>query len=235
MEAAIAIVHVISGHPGMRRPASASSTTRRASSRTAVNKIADRGGVRSHVHALRAAFAVCMEEQYPRAHVAVKELLVTPGSRRRWCKPPKAGQTPRNGDRQGACVGSRVSARSWIAPSGIRTRATTLKGWRPGPLVDGGGRSEDTRGRSYHPWPPGRLAQLVERLPYTQVAAGSSPAPPTQERPGSPGLSVSRATTRSYESLAWSTAWSTDALPNAIEGSELRTLSRSSASRNGRA
>ena len=39
------------------------------------------------------------------------------------------------------------------APSGIRTRATTLKGWRPGPLVDGGGRSEDTRGRSYHPWP----------------------------------------------------------------------------------
>src|SRR5204863_5168096 len=25
------------------------------------------------------------------------------------------------------------------APSGIRTRATTLKGWRPGPLVDGGG------------------------------------------------------------------------------------------------
>jgi hypothetical protein len=65
------------------------------------------------------------------------------------------------------------------APSGIRTRATTLKGWRPGPLVDGGGRPEDTRGRSYHPWPPGRLAQLVERLPYTQVAAGSSPAPPT--------------------------------------------------------
>ena len=38
--------------------------------------------------------------------------------------------------------------------------------------------SEDTGGRSYHPWPPGRLAQLVERLPYTQVAAGSSPAPP---------------------------------------------------------
>ena len=37
---------------------------------------------------------------------------------------------------------------------------------------------EDSCGRSYHPWPPGRLAQLVERLPYTQVAAGSSPAPP---------------------------------------------------------
>ena len=42
--------------------------------------------------------------------------------------------------------------------------------------------SEDTRGRSYHPWPPGRLAQLVERLPYTQVAAGSSPAPPILSR-----------------------------------------------------
>ena len=73
---------------------------------------------------------------------------------------------------------TRQATEPWIAPSGIRTRATTLKGWRPGPLVDGGGRSEDTRGRSYHPWPPGRLAQLVERLPYTQVAAGSSPAPP---------------------------------------------------------
>src|SRR6186713_1300783 len=42
--------------------------------------------------------------------------------------------------------------------------------------------SEDTGGRSYHPWPPGRLAQLVERLPYTQVAAGSSPAPPISQR-----------------------------------------------------
>jgi hypothetical protein len=41
-----------------------------------------------------------------------------------------------------------------------------------------GRRAEDSCGPSYHPWPPGRLAQLVERLPYTQVAAGSSPAPP---------------------------------------------------------
>ena len=80
--------------------------------------------------------------------------------------------------RVGLTMGSTHGACSRHAPSGIRTRATTLKGWRPGPLVDGGGRSEDTRGRSYHPWPPGRLAQLVERLPYTQVAAGSSPAPP---------------------------------------------------------
>ena len=45
-----------------------------------------------------------------------------------------------------------------------------------------GRRSQDTGGRSYHPWPPGRLAQLVERLPYTQVAAGSSPAPPISQR-----------------------------------------------------
>src|SRR4029078_12108156 len=43
-----------------------------------------------------------------------------------------------------------------------------------------GRRGEDSCGRSYHPWPPGRLAQLVERLPYTQGAAGSSPAPPTR-------------------------------------------------------
>src|SRR4051794_10532329 len=31
------------------------------------------------------------------------------------------------------------------APSGIRTRATTLKGWRPGPLVDGGPRARVLR------------------------------------------------------------------------------------------
>jgi hypothetical protein len=30
------------------------------------------------------------------------------------------------------------------------------------------------------PVAPGRLAQLVERLLYTQVAAGSSPAPPIE-------------------------------------------------------
>jgi hypothetical protein len=34
----------------------------------------------------------------------------------------------------------RGSVKTLDAPSGIRTRATTLKGWRPGPLVDGGGR-----------------------------------------------------------------------------------------------
>ena len=46
--------------------------------------------------------------------------------------------------------------------------------------------SEDTGGRRYHPWPPGRLAQLVERLPYTQVAGGSNPSPPIRERAARP-------------------------------------------------
>ena len=56
-----------------------------------IKKIADRAGVRSHVHALRAAFAVRMDEQYPGRLVAVKELLGTPGLRRRWCT--SAGRT----------------------------------------------------------------------------------------------------------------------------------------------
>src|SRR5436305_11789047 len=42
--------------------------------------------------------------------------------------------------------------------------------WRPG-----------TRGRQYHRW-RGRLAQLVEHLPYKQGVTGSSPVPPTHER-----------------------------------------------------
>src|SRR5690348_15718233 len=37
---------------------------------------------------------------------------------------------------------SRSSSRN--TPDGIRTRAATLKGWRLGPLVDGGGRTEDS-------------------------------------------------------------------------------------------
>ena len=35
---------------------------------------------------------------------------------------------------------------------------------------------------------PGRLAQLVEYLPYTQVAAGSSPAPPIETRMATRGF-----------------------------------------------
>jgi integrase len=40
-----------------------------------VRKVAKPAGVKSHVHALRAAFAVRMDEQYPGHLVAVKELL----------------------------------------------------------------------------------------------------------------------------------------------------------------
>ena len=40
-----------------------------------VKKIADRAGVRAHVHSLRAAFAVRMDELYPGRLIAVKELL----------------------------------------------------------------------------------------------------------------------------------------------------------------
>jgi hypothetical protein len=37
-------------------------------------------------------------------------------------------------------------------------------------------------GRRYHPL-AGRLAQLVERLPYKQEVTGSSPVPPTADLP----------------------------------------------------
>jgi len=40
-----------------------------------VTKVAKRAGVKSHVHALRATFAVRMDEQYLGRLVAVKELL----------------------------------------------------------------------------------------------------------------------------------------------------------------
>lgn len=40
-----------------------------------VKKLAARAGVRSHVHALRAAFAVAFDEQYPGRLIALKELL----------------------------------------------------------------------------------------------------------------------------------------------------------------
>src|SRR5262249_4628035 len=63
------------------------------------------------------------------------------------------------------------------APSGIRTRATALKGPRPGPLVDGGGyldstlslRASDARGP---------VAQLVEQGTFNPKVAGSIPARP---------------------------------------------------------
>ena len=63
------------------------------------------------------------------------------------------------------------------APSGIRTRATTLKGWRPRPLVDGGGGGQNSRERCLH-WPSGPVAQLVEQGTFNPKVAGSIPARP---------------------------------------------------------
>ena len=67
------------------------------------------------------------------------------------------------------------------APSGIRTRATTLKGWRPRPLVDGGGRHQNSREPRLH-WPGGPVAQLVEQGTFNPKVAGSIPARPITER-----------------------------------------------------
>src|SRR5712671_1167928 len=65
------------------------------------------------------------------------------------------------------------------APSGIRTRATTLKGWRPRPLVDGGGRARIAREACLH-WPGGPVAQSVEQGTFNPKVAGSIPARPTK-------------------------------------------------------
>ena len=82
-----------------------------------VKKIAERAGVTTHVHALRAAFAVRMDEQYPGAsrraskscsgHSRVETTMVY--LRRQ-------DKAPRDGDRAGPVVGLRVSAQSWICP-----------------------------------------------------------------------------------------------------------------------
>ena len=63
----------------------------------------------------------------------------------------------------GACRGS-VFRPTQECPQRDRTRATTLKGWRPGPLVDGGGRPRI-------PWPelPSVAARAVS-------SAGRAPA-----------------------------------------------------------
>jgi hypothetical protein len=73
---------------------------------------------------------------------------------------------------------SRLVCATKDAPSGIRTRATTLKGWRPGPLVDGGGR----RRIAAKPVYTGRLgpvAQLVEQGTFNPKVTGSIPVRPT--------------------------------------------------------
>src|SRR6266568_7601917 len=65
------------------------------------------------------------------------------------------------------------------APSGIRTRATTLKGWRPRPLVDGGGRPQNSREPCLH-WPSGPVAQLVEQGTFNPKVTGSIPVRPIE-------------------------------------------------------
>src|SRR4029077_11692255 len=67
------------------------------------------------------------------------------------------------------------------APSGIRTRATTLKGWRPRPLVDGGGGSRIAATRVYTDR-SGPVAQLVEQGTFNPKVAGSIPARPIATR-----------------------------------------------------
>jgi hypothetical protein len=47
-------------------------------------------------------------------------------------------------------------------------------------------RAPATARRGYHQGPSGRLAQLVERLPYKQEVTGSSPVPPISNRPANP-------------------------------------------------
>jgi hypothetical protein len=53
------------------------------------------------------------------------------------------------GGRLAGAVDENKVAQIASAPSGIRTRATTLKGWRPRPLVDGGGRPRIAANRVY--------------------------------------------------------------------------------------
>jgi hypothetical protein len=63
------------------------------------------------------------------------------------------------------------------APSGIRTRATTLKGWRPGPLVDGCGRCRIAVQPVYTGF-RGPVAQSIEQETFGPKVAGSRPARP---------------------------------------------------------
>jgi hypothetical protein len=75
---------------------------------------------------------------------------------------------------------ARASRRIFVgddAPSGIRTRATTLKGWRPRPLVDGGQPGQNSDEPCLH-WPCGPVAQLVEQGTFNPKVAGSRPARP---------------------------------------------------------
>ena len=56
--------------------------------------------------------------------------------------------------------------------------------------------------RRYHP-PRGRLAQLVERLPYKQEVTGSSPVPPIAESPGAIAFLATGDRPRRRRTAAW--------------------------------
>src|SRR6266576_2427796 len=77
------------------------------------------------------------------------------------------------------------------APSGIRTRATTLKGWRPGPLVDGGGRRR-IAAKPVYTGRRGPVAQLVEQGTFNPKVTGSIPVRPIDEHPANKAMSKLR-------------------------------------------
>ena len=58
---------------------------------------------------------------------------------------------------------------------------------------------------------PGRLAQLVEHLLYTQGVGGSIPSPPTHENPAQTGFSFSDKATAEGWAAGWA-AFLRDAL-----------------------
>jgi hypothetical protein len=92
-------------------------------------------------------------------------------------RPPRPRIETRNRKRSSWPRSGRISFGD-DAPSGIRTRATTLKGWRPRPLVDGGGRAQNSREPHLH-WPGGPVAQLVEQGTFNPKVTGSIPVRPT--------------------------------------------------------
>jgi hypothetical protein len=60
------------------------------------------------------------------------------------------------------------------APNGIRTRATTLKGWRPRPLVDGGGASIQAESASFWVSPKSRVAEPSPNFPLRDLHGAQS-------------------------------------------------------------
>jgi hypothetical protein len=91
-----------------------------------------------------AAFAVQFDEQKPGHVIALKELL---GHSRVETRMVYLRRKDRAKVMEAVrdLSSERVTTLCRSAPSGIRTRATALKGPRPRPLVDGGGATEDSR------------------------------------------------------------------------------------------